>query len=145
VQRILSYTLIVASLAMAAVPVASADARFRVIVNPQVRGNQIPRAALSSIFLKRAVRWGDGSSAQPVDQSMRSDVRRAFTADVLGQGLVEVEVYWHHRMEAGQVPPAVKTSDEDIVSFVAATPGAIGYVSPSAQLPPGVREITVVN
>ena len=144
-QRILSYTLIVAVLAAGAAPVASADAKFRVIVNPQVKGNQIPRAALSSIFLKRALRWGDGSSAQPVDQSMRSDVRRAFTADVLGQGLVEVEVYWHRRMEAGQVPPAVKTTDEEIVSYVASTPGAIGYVSASAQLPAGVREIAVVN
>jgi ABC-type phosphate transport system substrate-binding protein len=39
----------------------------------------------------------------------------------------------------------VKTSDEEIVAFVASTPGAIGYVSPDASLPDSVREVVVVN
>jgi ABC-type phosphate transport system substrate-binding protein len=43
------------------------------------------------------------------------------------------------------VPPPVKTSDEEIVSFVASTPGAIGYVSASTPLPDSVREVTVVD
>lgn len=141
----LNSVLVVAVLAAGAAPVVSADARFRVIVHPQVKGNQIPRAALSSIFLKQASKWGDGSAAQPVDQSVRSPVRQAFSANVLQQGLVQVQVYWHHQMGAGKVPPPVKTSDEDVVAFVASTPGAIGYVSAETSLPDSVREVAVVN
>ena len=134
-----------AVLAVGAAPVASADATFRVIVNPQVKGTQIPRAALTSIFLKQASKWGDGSTVTPVDQSLRSPVRRSFSNVVLQQGLVEVQTFWQRKMSNGVIPPPVKTSDEEIVSFVASTPGAIGYVSSSAPLPDSVREIAITN
>jgi ABC-type phosphate transport system substrate-binding protein len=134
-----------AVLAVGAAQVVSADAPFRVIVNPQVKGSQIPRAALTLIFLKQAPKWSDGSSVLPVDQSVRSPVRKSFSSDVLQQGLVEVQVYWQRKMASGQTPPPVKTSDEEIVSFVASTPGAIGYVSSSTPLPDSVREVAVVN
>lgn len=137
--------LAVAVLAVGAVQVVSADAPFRIIVHPQVKGSQIGRASLSSIFLKQAPKWGDGSSVLPVDQSVRSQVRKSFTNDVLQQGLVEVQVYWQRKMAHGLTPPPVKTSDEEIVSFVASTPGAIGYVSSSMPLPDSVREVAVVN
>jgi ABC-type phosphate transport system substrate-binding protein len=137
--------LVVAVLAAGAAPGVSADARFRVIVHPQVKGNQIPRAALSSIFLKQASKWGDGSAARPVDQSLRSPVRMSFSAAVLQQALVQVQAYWHRQMAAGHVPPPVKTSDEDVVAFVASTPGAIGYVTPDTPLPDSVREVAVIN
>jgi ABC-type phosphate transport system substrate-binding protein len=124
---------------------ASAAAAFRVIVHPQVKGTQIPRAVLSAIFLKQALKWGDGSSVVPVDQSVQSAVRRAFSNDVLKEGIVEVQVYWQRKIAAGQVPPPVKTSDEEVLAFVASTPGAIGYVSSSTALPATVREVTVVE
>jgi len=134
-----------AVLAAGAGSVASADADFRVIVHPQVKGTQIPRAALTSIFLKQAPKWGDGSSVAPVDQSLRSPVRRSFSNVVLQQGLVEVQIYWQRKMSTGVIPPPVKTSDEEIVSFVASTPGAIGYVSSGTPLPDSVREVAIVN
>ena len=123
----------------------SAAAAFRVIVHPQVKGNEVPRAVLSAIFLKQALKWGDGRPVVPVDQSTQSAVRRAFSNDVLGQGIVEVQVYWQRKITAGLVPPPVKTSDEEVVAFVASTPGAIGYISSSTPLPDGVREVTVVD
>ena len=137
--------MVVAALAAGAAQVVSAEAVYRVIVHPQVKGAQIPRAALSSIFLKQAPRWGDGRPVLPVDQSVRSPVRQSFSGDVLQQGMVEVQVYWHRKMAAGVTPPPVKASDEEIVSFVASTPGAIGYVSASTPLPDSVREVAVID
>jgi len=137
--------MVVAVLATGAAPVVSADARFKVIVHPQVKGSQISRDSLSSVFLKQALKWGDGTAALPVDQSVRSAVRSVFSSEVLKQGLVEVQVYWQRQMARGQTPPPVKTSDEEIVAFVASTPGAIGYVSPGMSLPDSVRELAVVN
>ena len=122
---------------------AAAEGAFRVIVHPQVKGSQIPRATLSSIFLKQAAKWGDGSPVQPVDQSMRSRVRQSFAADVLGQPMVEVQIFWSRRVATGVTPPPVKQTDEDVIAFVAATPGAIGYVSTSTLLPESVREVAV--
>jgi ABC-type phosphate transport system substrate-binding protein len=144
-RRALLSVLAFAALTAGALPVVSADASFRVIVHPQVKGSQIPRAALTSIFLKQAPKWGDGTAVRPVDQSVRSLVRKSFSGDVLQQGIVEVQVYWQRKMSAGVVPPPVKTSDEEIVSFVASTPGAIGYVSPAALLPESVKAIQLAD
>jgi ABC-type phosphate transport system substrate-binding protein len=135
---------VVAVFAMAA-PVVSADVSYRVIVHPQVKGSQIPRAALNSIFLKQAPKWGDGQAVQPIDQSVQSAIRQRFSNDVLGQGVVAVQVYWQRRMSTGMMPPPVKTTDEEIVSFVAATPGAIGYVSAATPLPDSVKAIEVTD
>ncbi len=124
---------------------ASADATVRVIVHPQVKGNQVPRAILASIFLKQARFWGDGSPVVPVDQSVRSDVRRVFSTRLLDKQLMDVQIYWQRKMTAGVVPPQVKTSDDEVIAFVASTPGAIGYVSAGAAVPQSVKTIEVVN
>jgi ABC-type phosphate transport system substrate-binding protein len=136
---------VLALLAVGAGPVVSAEARFRVIVHPQVKGSEIPRAALSSIFLKQAPRWGDGSEVRPVDQSVRSAVRRAFCGEVHRQGIAEVQMYWQGRMARGVTPPPVKTTDQEIVAFVASTPGAIGYVSAQTPLPASVKAVEIVD
>jgi ABC-type phosphate transport system substrate-binding protein len=126
-------------------PAASAEANYRVIVHPGVKGNQIPRATLTSIFLKQAPKWGDGSPVQPVDQSMRSPVRQSFAADVLQRPLVELQMFWSRRMATGVTPPPVKQTDADVVAYVAATPGSIGYVSAATALPDSVRPIAIVE
>jgi hypothetical protein len=73
-----------------------------------VKGSQIPRAILSSIFLKQAPRWGDGQPVQPVDQSLRSKIRQSFVADVLQQPMVEVQIFWSRKMATGVTPPPVQ-------------------------------------
>jgi len=144
--RLAAAALLVAALVLAGfVPVAGAEATYRIIVHPQVKGSQIPRATLSSIFLKLAPRWGDGSPVLPVDQSMRSRIRQSFVADVLQRPLVEMQVFWSRKMSTGVTPPPVKQTDEEIVAFVAATPGSIGYVSSSLPLPDSVRELAIIQ
>jgi ABC-type phosphate transport system substrate-binding protein len=127
------------------VPRADADAPFRVIVHTSVKGTQIPRSTLNSIFLRQAPRWGDGSPVLPVDQSFRSSIRQAFVNDVHQRPIMELQIFWNRRMSTGVTPPPVKQSDEEIVKYVASTPGAIGYVAPTTALPEGVREIAVIE
>lgn len=144
-RRCVVFVAALALVAAATAPVISADAPFRVIVHPQLKGSQIHRAALSSIFLKQAPRWGDGSEVRPVDQSVRSSVRGAFCGEVHRQGIAEVQIYWQRKMARGVTPPPVKTSDQEIVAFVASTPGAIGYVSARTPLPASVKAVEMVD
>jgi ABC-type phosphate transport system substrate-binding protein len=124
---------------------AADDPPFQVIVHPEVEGTQIPRAVLSSIFLKEATRWGNGRTVAPVDQSVRSEVRAAFSEHVLKKPVDGVQAFWHRKMIQGVRPPIVKSSDEEVVDYVAKTEGSIGYVSLSAPLPPTVRAVTIVD
>jgi hypothetical protein len=61
-----------------------------VVVNASVVGTGVRRADLAAVFLKKAVRWGDGSPANPVDQSGTSPVRKGFSEAVLHMPVMTV-------------------------------------------------------
>ena len=136
---------LIAVLAAGIVLPAGADTSYRIIVNPSVKGTQIPRATLNSIFLRQAPRWGDGTPVLPVDQSFRSAIRQEFVKDVHQRPILELQIFWTRRMSSGVTPPPVKQSDEEIVAYVASKPGAIGYVSAATPLPDTVRTVAVVE
>ena len=145
-RRVLLSVLVLSGLLAGQAPADAANAAgYRVIVHSQVKGAKISRVALSSIFLKQAPKWNDGSAILPVDQSVRSPVRRSFSGDVLLQGIPEVQIYWQRRMSQGVTPPPVKSTDDEVVAFVASTPGAIGYVSLTAALPETVKAIELTD
>jgi hypothetical protein len=125
-------------------PVVAATG-FQVVVHPDVEGTRIPRSALSSIFLKEAPRWADGELVQPVDQSMRSEVRAVFCQEVLDVSVDELKRLWHQKILAGVMPPPVKASDEEILAYVAEKKGAIGYVSVDTPLPEGVKTVSIID
>jgi len=141
-----SFTVFMAvALAALQIPAASAAQGFKIIVHPGVEGTQIPREILSSIFLKDVARWGSGQPVQPVDQSMRSSVRAAFTEAVLDTPVEGMTLFWAEKIKRGITPPPVKSSDADVISYVADHKGAIGYVSPGAEVPSNVKTLSVIN
>jgi ABC-type phosphate transport system substrate-binding protein len=125
---------------------ASGTSEFQVVVHPSVRGSWISRASLTAVFTGKTDRWGDKGVAKPVDQSAKSPVRRAFTASVLGVSMGELQRYWQDRVAADRrFPPPIKASDEEVLQFVAATSGAVGYVAAGTPIPEGVKAIDVVD
>ncbi len=124
---------------------AAAESGFRVIVHPSVGGARIPRQVLSSIFLRESARWENRLSVAPVDQSLNSPVRAAFSNDVLETPIEGISALWHRKMRSGVIPPPVKASDQDVIAYVAKTKGAIGYVSFAAALPSTVRPVDIID
>ncbi len=129
------------ALCVIAAPAAAQD--FKVVANPSVAASDIAAADLAKIFLKQTSKYPDGGAAVPVDQGKASPVRAAFSQKVLGKSVGAVDTYWQQQIFSGKdVPPAAKSSDDDVIAFVKATPGAIGYVAASAGAA-GVKTITV--
>lgn len=116
---------------------------FKVIVNPSVAGQAVPRDVLAQIYLGAVARWGNGSSIAAVDLSTTSPVRQAFSARILGMSVDAVKHHWLRKIAAGQRPPLSKSSDEEVIAFVAGQRGGVGYVSVATPVPPTVREVTV--
>jgi len=128
-------------------PAAAADS-FMVIVNSTVAGTNVRRADLAAVFLRKAVRWGDGSPANPVDQSGTAPVRRDFSEAVLQMPVTAVVQYWGKQIASAAVsvrPPTVKASNEEVLAYVAKTTGAVGYVSSGTALAPGVKAVAIVE
>jgi ABC-type phosphate transport system substrate-binding protein len=131
---------------LAATASAGGAQDFQVIVHPSVRGTKITRSNLSALFTGKTSQWGDKSRAMPVDQSANAPVRRAFTAAVLGLSMGELQMYWQRRVASDRLfPPPIRGTDQEVLDYVAATSGAIGYVAPDTALPESVRVIAVVD
>jgi ABC-type phosphate transport system substrate-binding protein len=116
---------------------------YKVIVHPSVTGRSVPRAVLAQVYLGSVTRWGDGQTIAPVDLSSTSPVRKAFSEEVLGLSVDGVRVHWLRRISAGQRPPLSKASDDEVIAFVAAQKGAVGYVSAAAPLPATVQPLAI--
>lgn len=144
-RRLLSLlVLMLVAVAVGASPGAEPELAFRVIVHPEVEGTLVAREVLSSIFLGDEDHWADGRPVAPVDQSLRSPVRAAFSERVLGEPLDGVQALWARRISQGLQPPMVRASDEDVITYVAKTEGAVGYVSSDIALPPTVRILSIL-
>lgn len=121
---------------------------FQVVVSSSNPANSIKRQDLAQFFLKKKSRWNDGKEVLPVDQTARSAVRGAFTKAVLGaegmDHLSDVESFWLQQVYSGRGnPPPIKATDADVLAYVQANPGAIGYVSTAT--PPGSVKVLAVT
>jgi ABC-type phosphate transport system substrate-binding protein len=138
-------TLLSAAFTLAASLAASAEpaATFRVIVhstNPAVR---LDKRLVADAFLKKRSRWENDRVIQPVDLRQKSSARAAFSRDILGRDVVAVRRYWAQLVFSGRgVPPPELATESEIIKFVAAHSGAIGYVTAGAALE-GVKVVEV--
>jgi ABC-type phosphate transport system substrate-binding protein len=128
---------IAALLLLASGPRGTAHAAdgYKVIVHPANPVSSLPREQVSRYFLKKATNWKAGGAVAPVDRDRDAAPRAAFSREVLHKSVAEVTAYWQQQFFSGRgVPPAEKRTDADVVAFVTANPGAIGYVAQSAEV-----------
>jgi len=131
---------------LAAAPAAEQADPCKIIVNAANPGVQIQRAALAAIFMGQMTRWSDGKAINPVDQSARSPVRTAFSEKVLKKSVMSIQVHWLRKIAADHsTPPPSKSSDAEVVAYVKANAGAIGYVADTFVLDQTVKVLKVVD
>lgn len=117
---------------------------FVVIVHADNPVAGIDRDDLSKIFLKRLVKWPDGEKAEPIDLAPRQPARLAFSGKVHKKTVGAIVAFWQQQIFSGrEVPPAEKATEADVVAFIKTHPGAVGYVTPSPNLLPGVKVLRV--
>lgn len=128
-------------LALAAAPAAAQS--YKVIAHEGVAESELPRDVVAKLFLKQVAKFPSGTAAKPVDNAKASPARAEFSTAVLNRPVSAVETYWQQQIFTGKdVPPPSKASDDEVIAFVKATPGAIGYVSAGASTA-GVKVIAV--
>lgn len=116
---------------------------FRVIINPANPVSSLSAKEASDLLMTKTTRWPDNTAVKPVDQSATSGVRIAFTRDIHGKKIDAVVNYWQQAIFSGRgLPPPAKASDQDVLAYVKANPGAIGYVSVEAPLA-GVKVVPI--
>ena len=119
---------------------------YVVVVNAANPLTSLSKGDLAKIFLKKVDRFSNGQPATPVNLGDASPARERFTKEILGKSVNALESYWQQQIFSGKnVPPATKASDTEVIEFVRANPGAVGYVSPKAGDAPGIKRLGVTN
>jgi len=110
---------------MCALPVSAAN----VIIVSAKNNSGIDADAVKRIYLGKMKAFPDGSKALPLTFEQGNDVRGAFNTGVLGKSESQYSAFWSKLVFTGKgQPPKALGSDAEVVSAVAADPGAIGYV-----------------
>lgn len=129
---------------LGAEPSAIRAQEFAVVVNSANPVTSISKDEVARLFLKKQVTWQSGDHAVPVELPLSTKVREAFVQTVLGKSPAQVRSYWQQQLFSGRdVPPPEKPSEEDVLAFVRANAGAIGYVTRGASLGRGVKVVTL--
>lgn len=117
---------------------------YKIIVNGANPATRLTKTQVSRFFLGSA-RWDDGQPVAPVDLAPGSPVRETFSRDVLGMSATSIVGRWQNASSAerADMPPAF-ASDREVLAYVRLKPGAIGYVSASAEVQ-GVKVISLAR
>ncbi len=132
------------ALVATAFPAAAADPGFKIVVNASNTTTSITKEQLSRCFMKQTNTWINGATVTPVDQSATSPVRVEFSTAIHDRDVNAVKSYWQRQIFSGRgVPPPEKATDQEVLAFVRANPGAVGYVSSGTSIGDGVKVLEV--
>jgi len=113
-------------------------------VHPANPIRSIAREELERIYRRRMRFWSDGKAILPINLPGENELRRSFSRDVLHDDDENLATYWNREYFHGVSPPPVLQSSRAVLAYVAATPTAIGYVSPD-DVQPSVAVVEVTD
>jgi hypothetical protein len=99
------------------------------VANKSVQISKITDTDLRAIFTGKKTRFADGSHALPVTLKGGA-AHEVFLKNHLGEGPEEFRAQWRKLVFTGEgAMPMSFTSESALIEYVAATRGAVGYVS----------------
>ncbi len=117
---------------LASLPVSAQDVVL--IVNPGNETDALSQKDLQKIYLNKKSHWRSGVRVVPVTLESGS-IHDAFLNRYLRKDQRQFSLMWKRLLFSGNgVPPVSFASEEEVIDFVARTPGAIGYVSGKVSL-----------
>jgi len=124
---------------------SAADPGYKVVIHKDNPTQSLDSKTVERMFFKKWKRWDDGELVVPVNQ-VNSEVREAFTKGIHKKDVSAILKYWQRMIFSGRdVPPLELANDTEVLEYVKANRGAIGYVSSATEIAAGVRELPIVE
>jgi len=115
---------------------------FVVVANPSVKANEISGEDLKRVFLGAKTSLADGSAVEPV-LAAGGETHEAFLKAYLGKTDPALRNHFKSLVFTGKGSmPRTLASDSEIVSYVAKTKGAVGYVGAGTAVA-GVKKLVL--
>lgn len=105
------------------------QAQVAVVVNKSVAATSLDAAQLKDIFTLKTTKWSDGSTIA-VFVLKGNDAAQDKFYGYIGENSIGLKKVWMKAQLTGEAKaPKALGSDAEVISKVASTPGAIGFVS----------------
>jgi len=115
-----------------------------VIAHKSVPLDTIKKSALLDLYTCDIKKWSDGQPVIVFDLKSPSEVKTAFY-NYLGKSSSRMKSVWLKKLLSGEgEPPEAMNSEEELLGKVAATAGAIGFVS-KAYVRKNVKLLLEIN
>ena len=125
----LSALLIVAANLLAVNAMRAAD--IKVVANSSVTASSVSSKELKDIYLQSEMALGNGNPVQPVLLKAGA-AHESFVKEFVGKTPIALDTYYRSLIFTGKgFMPKTLSNDAEVVSYVAKTKGAIGYVGAS--------------
>lgn len=109
----------------------SAFTQVVVIAHKSVPVDEIKKSELLDFYTGDIRKWSDGETVTVFDLKPKGEVKETFYK-FLGKSASRMKSIWMKKMLSGEGdPPEALESEQKMIEKVAATPGAIGFVSQS--------------
>lgn len=100
-----------------------------VIANKGVSVSSLSRGDVQNIFLGKTVLWPDGKKMNPAVLKSGA-AHESFLNDLLGKNAGQFDTFWKQAVFTGKGrPPKAVGSEAEMVQYVGATDGAVGYIN----------------
>ncbi|MBU0519532.1 phosphate ABC transporter substrate-binding protein [bacterium] len=138
--KFLNLIILISTIVLLSLPAEAAD--YVIIANNSVSQDSLDHTVLRNIYLGKRTVWPNGDDIIPV-MLQSGTLREEFLRTVLKKSDYQFESYWKQMIFTGKGIPLknFETLDE-LVRFVAETPGAIGY-APENKITGSVKRIFI--
>lgn len=119
-------------MAILSCPAHAETVPIAIIMNDEIKPDNLSIAELGLIYLKKKSYWKTGIQIQAINLPSEHILRQQFSKTVIGSLPDEQANYWNTLYFNGVPPPKMIESQEGMIRFVSSTPGAIGYLHPCA-------------
>lgn len=119
-----------------------AEEKFILIANQSVEQTSIKISEIQRVFLGKSSSFANGQKIVPVTLES-GEVHEAFLKKCVKKSSSQYSTFWKQAIFTGQgIPPKSFASEDELLNYVAQTPGAIGYVSAKTS-PSNVKVLEV--
>jgi len=114
------------------------------VISQSNKVESVSMAELRNIFLGNKLTWEGGTLIRIADYPMDDALRVKFSSEILNLAPRNVVMKWIKVSLSGKsVPPQIFRQSSELLHFIRANEGAIGYIDEKTDVPEGVKILRI--
>ncbi len=127
--------------------VTFAHADVVIIINSKSDVSSIDKNTIKDIYLGKKTKWSDDTQVMFVTLQ-KGAIHQTFLKKIVKKNPSQFKSFWRQKLFLGKTGklPIVCESMDEVINYVAANPGSIGYISSTNDISNGrIKQILIIH